>query len=272
VQDRLSQAVAVLKEAKDQGLSYYDATQSLTKQGFSQEEIEQASYQFPYSDAAQPDTNAFTSDPSVNQAFAEGVVHEEAVDNAKQELHHDVALGLLGGRSLVGSYNENKAIGDYVALKELEKNGQTAPIAQDELQKGGDRVFVRNRAIRIYALISLIPLILLAPYCLGLVLNLHSVVSALIHHHNATELGSIGFYLWSAAGYLAYICIALLLFLARNESIIVKTIYTIMGIDFAFFVIFAVLFRSPTFLVFGLITLIPGYWISRRVGLLLQLT
>lgn len=271
MQDKLGNAVAALKAAKAQNLSYYDASQSLLKQGFTQEELEQASYQFPYTEIPQPSSNNASSDPSLNQAFAEGVVHEEAIDNAKQELHKDIGMGLLGG-SLVGSYFGNKAIGDYAALKDLEKNGPTDSIQQNTSSQSGRRVFQRNRAIRYYAYISLVPLVLLAPYCLGLVLNLPFVLTALLHHHDAASVASIGFYLWSAAGYLAYICIAALLFLAHNEATIVKTIYIIMGIDAALFVTFAVLFKSPSFLIFGLITLLPSFWISKRVGLLLQLS
>jgi hypothetical protein len=271
MQDRLGQAVEALKAAKAQGLSYYDATQNLTKQGFTPEEVEQASYQFPYSDAEQTDSNAYSgSNPSMNQAFAEAVVHDEAVDNAKQELHKDAALGILGGKGLVGGYYGNKAVGDYAALKDLEKNGQTAPIKQNVVHESNGRVFTRNRAIRYYAFLSLVPLVLLAPYCIGLFSNLPSIATALTHHHDAASLGSIGLYLWSAAGYMMYICIALLLFLAHRESTIIKTIYIIMGIDFALFVLFAIIFKSPEFLVFGLITLVPSYWISKRVGLLLQ--
>ncbi len=104
MEDRQAQAVEPLKNAKAQGLNFYEATQGMRKQDFTQLEIEQVSYQFLYSDAAPPTDNDSAVSKAVNQAFAEAIVHQEAIDNAKQELHEDVAKTLLGGNSLLGDY------------------------------------------------------------------------------------------------------------------------------------------------------------------------
>ncbi|HSX06663.1 MAG TPA: hypothetical protein VLG92_03015 [Candidatus Saccharimonadia bacterium] len=270
--NRQAQAVERLRNAKSQGLSYYDATQSLAKQGFTQEEIKQASYRFPYNEAAQT-ADSTSSSATADQVFAEAVVHEEAIDNARQELHKDVAKGLLGGRSIFGGYYQNKAIGDYTALKDLEQ-GKSLDSPNDVTQNAnsGNRVFQRNRAIRIYAFLSLIPLLFLTPYFILMFPNLSRVVDYLFHHHTATAFASVGMYLWSAGGYIAYISIALVLFFAHKESTIIRTIYAVIGADLALFVLFAILFKSPVFLGFGVISVLPALWISRRVGLLMQLS
>lgn len=273
IQTQQTQAIESLKAAKAQGLTYYDATQSLLKQGFTQEEIEQASYQFPYSEAAPVNSSDASQNVSVNQAFAEAVVHEEAIDNAKQELHEDAARGLLGGRSLFGSYYKNKAIGDYAALKNLENNKPTDGLSGNEqaVPFAGGRVFSRNPAIRIYAFISLIPLVVLGPYFFLLIRNAPSITHALFHAHGIAAFTTLGMYLWSAGGYFAYICIAALLFFAHKTSTITRAIYVIMGVSCALFALFAFITKLPTLLVFGIITMIPAFWISKRVGLLAQL-
>ena len=94
MQDNPGNAIAALKAAKAQNLSYFDASQSLLKQGFTQEELEQASYQFPYTEIPQPSSINASSDPSLNQAFAEGVVHEEALDNAMHALPNHIGMAL----------------------------------------------------------------------------------------------------------------------------------------------------------------------------------
>jgi hypothetical protein len=48
MQDKITQAVAALQTAKQKGLSYYEAVQSLKARGFSQDIIDDASDQFNY--------------------------------------------------------------------------------------------------------------------------------------------------------------------------------------------------------------------------------
>ena len=260
VNQRIDDVVNALKQCKAQGLTYYDATQTLAKQGFNQEEIEQASYQFPYSDAAQPDSNGDASGANLNQAFAEAVVHQEAVDNTKQELHKDIAFGLLGGRGLFGQYFSSKAVSDYAALKDLEKNRQGDPSGQTSSQQSGARVFQRHRAVKYFAILSLLPVVGFLQYIV--------IVIPKLQQSHQKHLSTI---IVPLCAYAAYMSVPLVLFFAKKEATIVKVIYLLMGLEFLIFVAMAILFKSTIFVIVGLVILLSGYWISKRVGLLSQL-
>jgi hypothetical protein len=271
--DRVDQAVALLKDSKAKGLSYYDATQSLAKQGFTPAEIEQASYRFTYSDADPAKENEQLP-PTANQAAAEEIVHEEAVESAKSDMRKDIGLSLLGGRSLFGSYFRSKAISDYAAYKDLEnKDPLSQPDNSGSAQAAAIKpyVFQRHTAVKIYGLLSFVPLLVLAPYVLPSIGSLPHIFIALVRHHDRQSLALYGMFLWMVAGVLSYACIPVLLFLSKKEQTISNGIYIIMAVDALFFALIALIGRQPILLVYGLILLLPEYWISRRVGLLSQL-
>jgi hypothetical protein len=263
---RVTAATQQLKQCKSQGLNYYDAKQTLAKMGFSQEEVEQASYQFPYSDVAPSNIEASPSDAKLNQVFSEAVAQQETKDNTKQNLYKDAALGFLGGRSLMGKYYGTKAISDYTTLKDLEQSQENKTESQIGNQQD-KTVFQRNRAVRYYTILTLLPVIFLAPYFIGLIRNVPSLLFG--HHH--IGLAFFSMYLWSLLGCVAYLSMATLLLLARRESSIIKGIYIIMGLETIVFVAMAIVLKSMPIIALGVISLLPGYYISRRVGLLSQL-
>jgi len=256
---RLQSAVDLLKQCKTEGLKYHDATQVLMKQGFSQEEIEHASYEFPYSDAESPNPGDIVPRDASDQSFAKAVIREKAIDSKKRNLYKDIVLGLFGGRSIVGRYYGTKTISDYAALKDLEAN------TLDGSSQNGTRVFQRHRVVRYYAILALLPLIFLVPYFVGLMLH---AIPILLQGRNHASLVTTSLLLWSALGSAAYIYIVCLLFFARKEATIVRSIYVMMGLETVAFVLAAIVARSSFWIVVGAATLIPGYWISSRVGLL----
>jgi len=264
---RIVNAAALLRQCKTQGLKYYDATQVLAKQGFSQEEIEQASLQFPYSDPSPAGTNSGGASvgDSMNQAFAEAVTNEEAIDNTKKELAEDAGLGLLGGRSLVGQYFGSKAITDYAALKDLQAQ------QHGTLQPTGPRVFQRHRAVKYYAILSLAPLIFLVPYMIELLRGIVPLTGSLLTHHSRMSAALIGLYVWSAVGCVTYACMAVLLFVARKEATLIKFMYGLFISEFLVCLVMALLLRSVGMIIVGILITLPAYWISKRVGLLSQL-
>ena len=116
-------AVSALKTAKSQGLTYYEATQALLKQGYAQSEIEQASYQFPYTNIEAPDQNAQVQlSSTASQAFGEAIVKEKTLDHLREERDNAFLKSALFGK-YVPLYNLNatRAWANYTAAK----NGQS---------------------------------------------------------------------------------------------------------------------------------------------------
>jgi hypothetical protein len=260
---RISEAAQALKQCKSQGLSYYDASQSLVKQGYTQEEIEQASYQFQYSDA---DVNKDTTPiSSVDQEASRAMAQDEMINKTRSNFYKDTTLRILGGRGMAGRYFGARAVSDFATLKDLEQNqlGNSSTTAPN----GSGRVFQRNRAIRYYAILSLVPLVFLVPYFFKLLRG----VAPLLSGHDHAGLVMTSLYLWSLFGCVAYITIAALLLLAHKEVTIIRGIYIILGIEVAIFLLMALVLRSLPIIAIGFITLLPGYFISRQVGILSQL-
>jgi len=272
MQDRTAQAVVALKAAKSQGLSYYDATQNLAKQGFNQQEIEQASYQFPYSDASPADVSTPSQSTNADQAFAEGVVHQEALENTKHELHKDIALGLLGGRGIIGSYFETKAVSDYAEYKDLKQNKPEQTTDETPNTSSGTRVYQRHRIVKYYAYMSLLVPFFIIPTIL---LNFRSSQMGINVLANSSSSGRQlidGIYIWWITVLLSYIFIASTLFLAKKESSIINSIYIVMALNALLFLGLTLVWKSPIFLILGVLTIVPNYFINKRVGLLSQLS
>jgi hypothetical protein len=123
MEDRKAKAVSALKSAKSRNLKYYDATQELLSQGFTQTEVEDASQQFVYSDASPAGNEAINPGSlQLDQALAVGVIHQEAVDQAKSQLARDAGLGLMPG-SHHGVFSSHGTLQDAEALAEL-KHGE----------------------------------------------------------------------------------------------------------------------------------------------------
>jgi len=109
------------------------------------------------------------------------------------------------------------------------------------------------------------------------VLNLLATIGGAVKSA-ATGSGHVGLPLNDLNLYIAplIICVvcgsmAALLLLARKESTIKRAIYLLLGFDIVVFVILAAIFRSLIFVILGVLTLLPDYWISKKVGLLSQL-
>lgn len=114
-----SNAVIALKAAKSQSLTYYEATQTLLKQGFTQSEIRQASYQFPYTEISAPDQNSQAQLTSTDsQELGEAIVKEKALDHLREERDNAYLKSALFGR-YVPLYNINatRAWANYAAAK-----------------------------------------------------------------------------------------------------------------------------------------------------------
>lgn len=267
---RIDAAVQALKQCKAQGLAYYDASQTLAKQGFSQGEIEQASTQFIYSDATAPNVGSTPQETSLDQEFAEAATKDKVEDITRQALQKDMLLGFLGGRSAAGRYYGAKVVRDYAALKDLEQTDKTGQSNPNNPSQLGTRVYQRHRIVKYYAMLALVPIIFA-------VLNLLATMAGALKSvgagqgHGGLQLNDINLYIGPLI--ICAVCgsIAALLLLARKESTITRAIYMLLGFDLLVFLAFALIFRSLTFVIIGLLTVLPGYWISRRVGLLSQL-
>src|ERR1700683_4661441 len=112
---RTTAAVDLLKECKKQGLSYSDATQALMEQGFTQSEIEQASYQFIYSDPLS--TTIPNQSASQDEPLNERADRDIAIQAAKEQRNKDSWLQFI---PIVGGYYRFKTakdISDYETLK-----------------------------------------------------------------------------------------------------------------------------------------------------------
>src|SRR6266487_962244 len=117
---RLDMAINLLKQCKARGMQYYDAAQGLAKQGFSQEEIEQASNRFPYSSIAPADNNPIKS------AEPASVYNKESADKAeleaaKQRMNRGYWYQFI---PIVGAFYKFKQIDNY-AEYESKKTGHS---------------------------------------------------------------------------------------------------------------------------------------------------
>ncbi|HET8708749.1 MAG TPA: hypothetical protein VFL85_00545 [Candidatus Saccharimonadales bacterium] len=112
-------AVSALKVAKSQGLTYYEASQALLKQGYTQSQIEQASYQFPYTDIDAPDKNAQVQlSAAASQAFGEAIAKEKTLDHLREERDNAFLKSALFGRYVpLYDLSAIRAWADYTAAK-----------------------------------------------------------------------------------------------------------------------------------------------------------
>jgi hypothetical protein len=120
MESRLDSAVNLLKQCRSQGKTYHDATQALAQQGYSQQEIEQASYRFPYNLG---DSQAEDSPPPKSN-LTEDDVHEIELDESKQQLNRDYWYQFI---PIVGAYYKTKRVNDYAKYESLKTgHGHTA--------------------------------------------------------------------------------------------------------------------------------------------------
>lgn len=92
-------AVAALKQAKSEGLSYYDATQSLLKQGYSQQDIEQAAYQFTYNDPpADGQDAAIKLTGEAAKVFGETTAREQTLEYLRKDRDDAIIKAMFLGR------------------------------------------------------------------------------------------------------------------------------------------------------------------------------
>lgn len=105
--DRVDQAVALLKESKSKGLSFYDAKQVLVQNGFTDSEIGSAADNYDY-ESGNP-----TSLQSVN---VKDDIHEIELQQAKVQLSRDYWYSFI---PVVGAFYKAKRINDYTKYESL---------------------------------------------------------------------------------------------------------------------------------------------------------
>ncbi len=247
-------------------MSYHDATQRLGDQGFNKDEIAHASYQFPYSTEAAEATTSHSS--SLDHAFAKGVVHQEAIDAKKKDATKSLALGFLAP-GFIGRYFSTKAVGEFAGLREL-RDQDTLGGPKTPVKEGG-RVSQRNRAIRYFAILGLVSLVLAVPALAANARQFFETLEAIFR--NPEQISPIGTSLsmWPAVVLVASVAFVSLLFFARKESTIIAGTYGLLLLELSVFIIIAVMCRSPLPLIIGALAVLPNYWISRRVGILSHL-
>lgn len=143
--------------------------------------------------------------------------------------------------------------------------------AKKDLEATGTRVFERNRAVRYYLILSLLPLVFVLPFFIDVLRGVGPFAESIVEHHSHQGSGFLVLYLWSAVGCLMYVYMAALLRLARSESTITKGIYVVLAVNLVLFIASTLVFKSAAFVIVGIAMLLPGLWISRRVGSLSQL-
>jgi hypothetical protein len=115
---RVAAAINLLRQCKAQGKSYYEATELLQRQGYSQTEIEQASDQFPYTSVAIPRADDSTpSNPTPGQLANYGIDSKEVeLKAAKQKLWKDYWYQFI---PFVGTFYKARKIGDFTTYESL---------------------------------------------------------------------------------------------------------------------------------------------------------
>jgi hypothetical protein len=117
---RLETAISLLRQCKADGKSYFEATQTLVQQGYSQLEIEQASYQFPYSNIG-AGGDKVPQDLSRQPVDGKNIDDESKLLEAKDKLNRDYWYSFI---PIVGSFFKTKRIGDYIEFGAL-KTGRS---------------------------------------------------------------------------------------------------------------------------------------------------
>ena len=124
---RLEASVSSLKKCKAEGKTYYEATQILAQQGYSQAEIEQASYQFPYTTISPADSE---NNPAQNllqlqPTDSKEVEHEIELQQTKQQLRQDYWYSFI---PIVGAFYRTKRVGDYTKYESLRTGHSQAAV------------------------------------------------------------------------------------------------------------------------------------------------
>lgn len=86
--------VELLKRYSDQGLTFYQAKQELTRQGYQEEAIELASDQYQYGDkpkAPDPATAIFAKDPKDTELVAQAILKDYKKEREEQAIVDGIA-------------------------------------------------------------------------------------------------------------------------------------------------------------------------------------
>lgn len=113
---RTEAAINMLKQCKVQRMTYYEATQVLMQQGFTEEEIDDASDQFVYSDATPPSNDNTQSPAAERPASIIEQGHDVELQAAKQQLNKDFWYGFI---PFVGGFYRMKQTADYTKYESL---------------------------------------------------------------------------------------------------------------------------------------------------------
>lgn len=90
MENRHTQIIALLKKVKSEGLDHDAALQFLVTQGFSQEEIEQASYQLLYGKVATlTDDEIYTIVTELKQLRMQGMTYDQATARMRERGYTD---------------------------------------------------------------------------------------------------------------------------------------------------------------------------------------
>ena len=93
MEDRHAQIIALLQQVKSKGMDHDAALQYLETQGFSQEEIEQASYQLLYGGTAiANDDKAYTIVTEMKQLKMQGMSYAQATERLKDRSYTDAEI------------------------------------------------------------------------------------------------------------------------------------------------------------------------------------
>jgi hypothetical protein len=161
MQQTENNAVVALKKAKSKGLTYYEATRTLIDQGYTESQIEQASYQFEYTDIDTPDEKSKVPlSPAASIAFGEAVMKEKTLDSLREERDSAYLKSAFFGR-YVPLYNINatRAWANYSAAK----------YGQSKSKVYSSWVFAMAACVLIFPLSGLIVIKLhLSPYFLAI--------------------------------------------------------------------------------------------------------
>jgi hypothetical protein len=112
--EKLTCIVDLLKQAKSNGLTSYQATQSLLQQGYLADEIEQASYQFRYSDASTLSVRGQSYDNGLINVSVES--HTSDLEQAKHKVNRSFALSLI---PFIGGFFRMRMLKDDVNYESI---------------------------------------------------------------------------------------------------------------------------------------------------------
>ncbi len=112
---RIAEVVTLLKHCKQEGLSYYNATEWIEQKGYTIEEVQQASYQFVYTDPLSTE-HEFAILRQPTGQLSEQIEREADIQVAKAKMNSDFWMGTI---PIVGGFYRYKRIGDIVNYTSL---------------------------------------------------------------------------------------------------------------------------------------------------------